>query len=495
MKIVPDFSAFKALARKGNLIPVYAEIIADTDTPVSAFMKIAQNSPTSFLFESVEGGERSARYSFLCGHASHTAACTFNSARIANERTKKQTFKETPYPLGELRAFLRQYKPVRVPGLPRFYGGAVGYMCYDTVRYYEDLPMRKKERLWETFAQFMITDTLLIFDHVQHKIIVVANVFADGNLKEKYEDAVTKIKKRVQELKRPVPMLSRARKKLSQKDTELQSNFSKREYMHVVEKAKEYIRAGDIFQMVPSQRFSRKVNIHPFMVYRALRAINPSPYLFYLRFHDLHIIGSSPELLVRLEDGLVETRPIAGTRHRGKTAEEDERLKKELLADEKEKAEHLMLVDLGRNDLGRVCETGSVNVTDFMIVEKYSHVMHIVSHVAGKIKKGKDGFDVLRACFPAGTVSGAPKIRAMEIIEELEPAQRGPYAGAVGYFGFSGNMDTAITIRTIVIKGNTAYVQAGGGVVADSVPEREYAETMNKAKAMFKALEIAEKEF
>lgn len=495
MDIFPDFALFKKLSRKGNLIPVYAEITADTDTPVSAFMKIAHSSPTSFLFESVEGGERSARYSFLSAHPSYTASCTRDKATIINTKTRKKETTNTIYPLGEVRKLLKQFHPVTLPGLPRFYGGAVGYMCYDSVRYFEKLPEKQKECLWDVYAQFMLTDTLLIFDHLRHKILIVANVFADGNLQEKYEEAVTKIKHNMRELRKNIPAHKFHAKKQTSCGTALLSNFTKKQYMEAVEKAKEYIRAGDIFQMVPSQRFSRKINAHPFSLYRALRAINPSPYLYYLRFHDMRIIGSSPELLVRLENGIVETRPIAGTRRRGKTEQEDEQLKKELLQDKKEKAEHLMLVDLGRNDLGRVCETGSVNVTEFMNVEKYSHVMHIVSHVTGKIKKGKDAFDVIRACFPAGTVSGAPKIRAMEIIEELEPTQRGPYAGAVGYFSFSGNMDTAITIRTIVIKGDTAYVQAGGGVVADSVPECEYMETINKAKAMFKALEVAEKEF
>lgn len=495
MKTVPDFSAFKALTRKGNLIPVYAEIMADTDTPVSAFMKIAHSSPESFLFESVEGGERSARYSFLSAHPSYIAACSQHSSEILNCRTKKTHVKKSCEPLGEVRKLLKQFHPVTLPGLPRFYGGAVGYMCYDTVRYFEKLPDIKKERLWNVSAQFMFTDTLLIFDHLRHKILIVANVHAEGNLRKKYDEAVEKIKHCMRELRKNIPPFRHYAGKLSRQETKLDSNFTRKQYMQAVEKAKEYIRAGDIFQVVPSQRFSRKTSAHPFSVYRALRAVNPSPYLYYLRFGNMHIIGSSPELLVRLENGMVETRPIAGTRRRGKSPEDDERLKQELLADKKERAEHLMLVDLGRNDLGRVCETGSVHVTEFMNVEKYSHVMHIVSHVAGKLKKGKDAFDVIRACFPAGTVSGAPKIRAMEIIEELEPAQRGPYAGAVGYFSFSGNMDTAITIRTIVMKGKQAYIQAGGGVVADSVPEHEYMETVNKAKAMVKALELAEKEF
>ncbi len=494
MTITPDFSTFKKLTSKGNLIPVYTEIMADTDTPVSAFMKIAHHSPASFLLESVEGGERSARYSFLCAHPSTIATCFKDSIKIYHCATKKNEQKNTREPLGEIRKFLKQFHPVTLPQLPRFYGGAVGYMCYDTVRYFEKLPEIKKEQLWNAAAQFMLTDTLLVFDHLRHKILIVANVHAEGNLRKKYADAVKSIHQHAASLKKNVPALRAASHKRAHNGKPV-SNFTKKEYMAAVEKAKEYIRAGDIFQVVPSQRFSRKVNAQPFSVYRALRAINPSPYLYYLRFNDMHIIGSSPELLVRLENGVVETRPIAGTRRRGKSPEEDEQLKQELLADKKERAEHLMLVDLGRNDLGRVCETGSVKVTEFMIVEKYSHVMHIVSHVAGKLKKGKDAFDVLKACFPAGTVSGAPKIRAMEIIEELEPAGRGPYAGAVGYFSFSGNMDTAITIRTIVMKGNTAYIQAGGGVVADSVPETEYQETMNKAKAMMKALELAEKEF
>ena len=383
------------------------------------------------------------------------------------------------------------YHPVLQDALLRFSGGAVGYLSYDLVRSFEKIPEQLRQDIDLYDCSFMITDVLLVFDNLKKKIKVIFNLFLDGQqtLEEAYQEAQEKIKSIIARLQRQNPP-SPVRSPFT--PSPLRSNFSKEDYMKVVERAKEYIRAGDIIQVVPSQRFSTEVHCEPFDIYRALRSINPSPYLFYLKMNDMILMGSSPEVMVRLEGNQIELRPIAGTRPRGKTPEEDLRMEKDLLADEKEKAEHIMLVDLGRNDVGRVSEIGSVRVTELMTVEKYSHVMHIVSNVQGELAPRKNAFDVFRATFPAGTVSGAPKIRAMEIIEELEPFRRGFYAGAVGYFSFPGNMDTCIAIRSILIKDGKAYVQAGGGVVADSDPEKEYEETLHKAQAIFKAIQLAE---
>jgi anthranilate synthase component 1 len=368
-------------------------------------------------------------------------------------------------------------------------------MGYDVVRYFEELPAREKKGLGLPDIFFMITDTLVIFDNLSHRIKVVSNAHVSGRSPDAaYQEATRKIDALVGKLKRPAS--SKLKVQSSRRRRSLQpltSNFTKSQYEQAVLKAKEYIKAGDIFQVVPSQRFQTKISIEPYEIYRALRLINPSPYMYFLRCGGATVVGASPEVMVRLEGGRIDLRPIAGTRRRGSSEEEDRALAEELLADPKERAEHIMLVDLGRNDVGRVSETGSVAVSELMVIERYSHVMHIVSNVRGSISKEKDAYDVIRACFPAGTVSGAPKIRAMQIIDELEPTKRGPYAGAVGYFGFSGNMDTCITIRTLVIKDKIAYIQAGGGVVADSDPAAEYQETVNKAKAMMRAVEMAEK--
>jgi anthranilate synthase component 1 len=380
------------------------------------------------------------------------------------------------------------------PNLPRFYGGAVGFMGYDTVRFFERLPDRQKKGMGLPDVLFMITDTLVIFDNVTHMIKVVSNAHVDGNsVTAAYREAAAKIDAIVKKLRGRVPgARGRQKRKRKGKSAQLKSNFTQPQYEQAVLKAKEFIKAGDIFQVVPSQRFERSISVEPYEIYRALRLINPSPYMYFLRCGDATIVGASPEVMVRLEGQRIDLRPIAGTRRRGATEDEDRSLAEELLADPKERAEHIMLVDLGRNDVGRVSAAGSVQVSELMVIERYSHVMHIVSNVRGTLENGRDSFDVIRACFPAGTVSGAPKIRAMEIIDELEPTRRGPYAGAVGYFGFSGSMDTCITIRTLVIKGKTAYIQAGGGVVADSDPAAEYQETVNKAKAMMRAVEMAE---
>ena len=489
--IHPTLEEFKQKAKQGNLIPVYRKILADMETPVSAFLKI-DDGKYSFLLESVEGGEKWARYSFL-GSRPEVVVRSFGRTVEVIRHGKKETRAFEHDPLEAVRDILAEYRPVPDPALPRFYGGGVGFMGYDVVRFFERLPDRKKPGLDTPDILFMITDTLVIFDTVTHRIKVVSNAHVNGgSVAAAYKEAAAKIDAIVKKLRRGVRGQGSGVRKRPKQKAKLTSNFTQPQYEQAVLKAKEYIKAGDIFQVVPSQRFERKVTAEPFEIYRALRLINPSPYMYFLRCGDTTVVGASPEVMVRLEEGRIDLRPIAGTRRRGATEEEDKALEQELLADPKERAEHIMLVDLGRNDVGRVSEMGSVQVSELMVIERYSHVMHIVSNVRGRIAPDHDAYDVVRACFPAGTVSGAPKIRAMEIIDELEPTRRGPYAGAVGYFGFSGNMDTCITIRTLVIKDKIAYIQAGGGVVADSVPALEYLETVNKARAMMRAVEMAE---
>ena len=482
---------FRALAAEGNLIPLYREILADYETPVSAFAKI-DHGPTAYLLESVAGGENWARYSFL-GSGSSAVIREEKGDLVLIRGKKNLRIQSRGNPLERLRELMEEYRPVTVPGLPRFVGGAVGYFSYDMVRTFEDLPALCKDSLGMPDFAFLLTDTLLIFDNVSQKIKVVANAYLEStkerDIRDAYRHATARIEKMIARLKRPVrqPRQRRRRKPIT-----FTSNMNKADFEKMVTRTKEYIRSGDIVQAVLSQRWETQIHTTPFQLYRALRVINPSPYMYYLRVAGAELVGSSPETLVRCEDGQISLRPIAGTRRRGQTPEEDQDLARQLLADEKERAEHVMLVDLGRNDVGRVAARGSVKVESLMQVERYSHVMHIVSQVTGQLEKGKSVYDVMRACFPAGTVSGAPKIRAMEIIEELEPTRRGPYAGAVGYFGFSGNMDMCINIRTVVIKGRQAYIQAGAGIVADSIPEHEYEETCNKARAMMKAIELAE---
>jgi anthranilate synthase component 1 len=489
----PSLDEFKQKAKKGNLIPVYREILADMETPVSAFQKI-DDGRNSFFLESMEGGEKWARYSFLGSRPSIIVKSFGRSVEIISDG-KRSTRSFERDPLEAIKNILSAYRPVPDASLPRFYGGAVGFMGYDIVRYFEDLPEREKAGLDTPDLFYMITDTLVIFDNITHMIKVVSNAHVKGTSAEAaYREATKKINALVRKLKQGKSSrvkVHRSRKRAQ--DHALTSNFTRLQYEQAVLKAKEYIKAGDIFQVVPSQRFETGINVEPYEIYRALRLINPSPYMYFLRCGDTTVVGASPEVMVRLEGDRIDLRPIAGTRRRGANEEEDQALASELIADPKERAEHIMLVDLGRNDVGRVSEPGSVQVSELMVIERYSHVMHIVSNVLGKLAKHRDAFDVVRACFPAGTVSGAPKIRAMEIIDELEPTRRGPYAGAVGYFGFSGNMDTCITIRTLVVKKGVAYIQAGGGVVADSDPAAEYQETVNKAKAMLRAVEMAEK--
>jgi anthranilate synthase component I len=491
-----SFDAFKRLASEGNLIPLYREILADFETPVSAFLKV-DHGPSAYLFESVEGGEKWARYSFL-GSGSPVllqedkgAIVMTNSSHVERFPISRQPG-ETP--LDRVQQIMARYRPVTVPELPRFVGGAVGYVNYDVVRYVEPIPAHGKDAADFPVIAFLITDTLLIFDNIAHTIKVVANAHVPsskaGDVRRAYTDAVSRIDRMIERLKRPLRRPPVARRRTPMTFT---SNMSRADFEKMVMRTKEYIRAGDIVQAVVSQRWETQIKTTPFEIYRALRLVNPSPYMYYLRIGRVELVGSSPETLVRCEEGRVSLRPIAGTRARGTTEQEDRLLERELQADEKERAEHVMLVDLGRNDIGRVAKKGTVVVDGLMKVERYSHVMHLVSQVNGWLDEEKSSFDVLQACFPAGTVSGAPKVRAMQIIEELEPTRRGPYAGAVGYFSFSGNMDMAINIRTVIIQGRRAYIQAGAGIVADSEPKREYDETCNKARAMMKAIELAER--
>lgn len=484
----PSKTEFKKLVKTYNVIPVYEEIIADMDTPVSAFEKLVPVN-CAFLLESIEGGERLGRYSFLGSDPFLTVSCHHGKVKIKGDIEK--TIKKTKDPLKELEKILAQYKLAPLPDLPPFCGGAVGYLGYDSVRYFEDIPCSGKDDLDLPEMVFMFTDTILIFDHLKHKIKVVANAHTNGDLDKIYEETISKINSLIAKLRQSFSSFP-LEEPAQPPELPLNSNISKRDFMASVNKAKQYIRDGDALQIVLSQRFQLDIKSDPFNIYRVLRTVNPSPYMYYLKFDDLELIGSSPEPLVKVEGEKVITRPIAGTRRRGKSPEEDEEMERELLSSPKEKAEHIMLVDLGRNDLGRVCEDGTVEVDDLIFVEKYSHVMHLVSQVSGTMKKDINAFDVLRAAFPAGTVSGAPKVRAMEIIDELEPTLRGPYAGVVGYFSYSGSLDTCITIRTIVVKGGKAYIQAGAGIVYDSIPEGEYKETVNKAKALLRAITAAE---
>lgn len=490
MSYYPQKKDFLKLAKSGNLIPVYREILADLDTPISAFNKI-DTGAYSFLLESVEGGERLARYSFLGSRPSVVFSSKGQEITVS-EAGRSRTYNAND-PIAELKKLMSAYRSVNVKGLPRFSGGLVGYAGYDMVRFMEKLPDSNPDDLGVPDSVFMLTDTLLIFDHVDHKIKVVSNVHIKGSPGKAYDEAVRKIDELIKKLKSGSPgEVPRAHKSVSAKAKSVTSNMSKREFEDMVRAAKVYIKKGDIIQVVLSQRLKTPVRSTPLQIYRALRSVNPSPYMYYLKLKGFDLVGSSPEIMVRCEDGRVEVRPIAGTRPRGTSDADDARLIKDLLRDPKERAEHIMLVDLGRNDIGRVCDYRTVKVSDLMTIEKYSHVMHIVTDVTGALKKGKDSFDVIRAAFPAGTVSGAPKVRAMEIIDELENVRRGTYAGCVGYFSFSGNLDCCITIRTVLVKDGKAYIQAGAGIVADSVPATEYQETMNKAGALFKAIGMAD---
>ncbi len=492
--LLPSRDEFVQKARLGNLIPVWREVLADMETPVSAFRKITQGRANSFLLESVEGGERLARYSFLGTDPLLVFRSKGETATITeNGQTETVALQPgTCDPLHILKSLLARYQYVPAPDLPRFVGGAVGMIGYDLVRFFEKLPTLAADDLGLDDCLFLFTDALLIFDHVKHKMLALCNahVAPGTNPNDAYDLAVDKINDLLARLSGPLPAQAALG---SAAPGEFAANRTEENYKAAVLKAKEYIAAGDTFQAQIGQRLSKTLHADPFDVYRALRSINPSPYMFYLDFGETKLVGASPEVLVSEQDKLVTIRPIAGSRHgRGATPQEDDAIAQDLLADAKERAEHIMLVDLARNDIGRIAEYGTVKVTELMVIEKYSHVMHIVSEVQGRLREGLDQFDVLRASFPAGTLTGAPKVRTMQIIEELEPTRRGHYGGGIGYFSFNGDMDSAITIRTALVKGDTIYVQAAGGVVADSVPEYEYRETLAKMRALTRAVEWAE---
>jgi anthranilate synthase component 1 len=479
------------LTERGNLVPVWRELPADLETPVSVYLKLRGEGP-AFLLESVDKGEQVGRYSFVGVGAS--GVLTAQDGRLSlRELGKTRQLTTLGNPLDGAREIMARYHPIAVPGLPRFFGGLVGYLGYETARFYDRMPVAERAGLGLPEAVFLLADTVVIFDHVKRRLLVVANAHLRDDPGIAHQEAVAKIEAVVSNLRVPLdrePIVSVTGNGSGGSWT---SNFRQPDFEEAVHRAKSYIASGDIFQGVLSQRLSRQTEAKPFTIYRALRMMNPSPYMFYLKLPgDLHLIGASPEMLVRLEDRRAELRPIAGTRPRSADPVRDEALAQELLADPKERAEHVMLVDLGRNDLGRVCRYGSVHVPEQMVVERYSHVMHIVSAVEGELRPELDAYDLMAAAFPAGTVSGAPKIRAMEIIAELEQERRGPYAGAVGYFGYSGTMDTCIAIRTIVMKDGVAHVQAGAGIVADSDPTREYHETLSKAQALLEAITVAE---
>lgn len=488
LSISPDRAGFKEMAKSGHLVPVFQEVLADLETPVSAFMKMEKGT-LGYLLESVVAEERIGRYSFLGTQPSWILKGKGRRAWLIEKDQEIEL--DGGDPLACLEKQMAKYKAVSHPDLPVFPGGAVGYIAYNAVRLFEDIPDSKPDDLDLPDLFFMFTDLVVIFDHVKHRMLVVCYVRPEGDLDQAYDEAVERIRDVVADFRKMRP-LRPDRPLPAGPAPAFRSNFDRPGFEDAVRRCKEYIKAGDIFQVVLSQRLESDLNADPFDVYRALRVVNPSPYMYYLHMGDLSIVGSSPEILVRVEGGQVSVRPIAGTRPRGRSVEEDRHLEKELLADEKELAEHIMLVDLGRNDVGRVCRFGTVRPRELKVIERYSHVMHIVSDVVGELSEGLTGYDALRAAFPAGTVSGAPKIRAMEIIEEMEPHQRGPYAGAIGYLSLSGNLDTCITIRTIIVRGGKAYVQAGAGIVADSDPAKEYEETLNKARALMKAIEMAE---
>lgn len=483
---------FNAYADQGfNRIPVAREVLADLDTPLSAYLKLAKG-PYSYLLESVQGGEKWGRYSFI-GMPADTVLKVRNMTVTIEKNGKQISSSEVEDPLAEVERFRQQFRVPHIQGLPRFTGGMVGYFGYDIIRYIEprlDTGL-KDDPLDCPDILLLVSDRVVVFDNISGKLFII--VQADPSLDNAYEKTITRLDELSEKLSRLEYETPGTGSMRDVDEDDFVSCFKKQDYKDCINRIKEYIREGDVMQAVLSQRLSIPFQSHPLNLYRALRTLNPSPYMYYLDFDDFHVVGTSPEILVRLEDDLVTVRPIAGTRPRGKDEMEDLELEKELLADPKELAEHLMLIDLGRNDIGRVCNTGTVEVTDQMVIERYSHVMHIVSNVVGRIKHGMTAIDVLRATFPAGTLTGAPKIRAMEIIDELEPIKRGIYGGAVGYMSWEGNMDTAIAIRTAIIKNKILHIQVGGGIVADSVPATEWDETMNKGRAIFSAVKMAEK--
>jgi anthranilate synthase component 1 len=484
----PSREEFVSLSQTEDLVPIYKELSADLETPVSAFMKLG-DTDYSYLLESVEQGQQVGRYSFIGIDHHGVVRCKDGQFEVENKEGELISSYQTTNPVAELEEVLAEYQAAEVEDLPMFYGGAVGYLGYDAIQYFEDVPQTNEDDLEVPELLFVLSDTILVFDHLHHNMKVVTNVKVGDDPQQDYQQGLEKIDRVIEKLETTVPSTNKPEQN---QDLVAQSNMTKDEFMSSINQIKDYIKAGDIFQTVFSQRLEVPVSTDSFSIYRELRRLNPSPYMYYLNLGEFELVGSSPELLVRAEGDDVETRPIAGTRKRGGTKEEDQALAQDLLADEKERAEHTMLVDLGRNDLGRVSKYGTVDVTELMEVEYYSHVMHLVSNVEGKLSSEDDIYSSLEACFPAGTVSGAPKIRAMEIIEQLEPTNRGPYAGSIGYFSYSGNLDSCITIRTILTKDNKAYVQAGAGIVADSDPESEYEETLNKASALLEAVRLAE---
>jgi anthranilate synthase component 1 len=490
--IQPPFKEFCRLAKQGNLIPVYQELLMDMETPLSFFRRLERDR-YAFLLESVEGSERWARFSFLGTRPYRIFKAHGN--RVELIENGKRTISLSPAPLKSLAELLAGWHPVTVPGLPPFSGGALGYVSYDAVVQLHEIANDKKDLLGMPEIFFIFVQTLIAFDNLKHTIKVIDNVQIDGktSLRQAYDDARIRIHKLIASLKQKPRGIEPRDLSPAAGTRKFRSNLTRRQFHKAVGRAKEYIRAGDIIQAVLCQRLETETATDPFEIYRALRVINPSPYMYYLELEDLRVIGSSPETMVRLSNDIIELRPIAGTRRRGATPEEERELEADLLADPKERAEHIMLVDLGRNDVGRVAKVGSVEVNELMAIERYSHVIHIVSNVRGKLAQDKSAFDLFASAFPAGTVSGAPKIRAMQIISELEPVKRSLYAGAIGYFGYNGNLDTCIVIRTIIMKGKKVFINAGAGIVADSDPEAEYQETLNKARAMLKAVELAER--
>ncbi len=489
----PTFTQFTRLAKQGNVIPVFKSMVADHLTPVSAYLRVAAKRSYSFLLESVEGGETLGRYTYLGVNPFLLVRCRGNRITIQRGRERRE---KTGNIFAVLRELASPYRPVAIPGLPPFAAGTVGYLSYDAVRQLEKLPTRAVDDLSLDDANLMYFSDLIALDHVQRRILIISNVLTQqgsGSLRAKYQEAARRIGRIQKMLARPARVPPLGGSPRGSHRATLRSNLTGPSYMRRVETAKDYIRAGDVFQVVLSQRLEVTLRVRPFDIYRALRIVNPSPYMYYLQMGDLQVVGSSPEMLVKITGRQVDYRPIAGTRPRGQTEEEDQKLGEELRADAKECAEHIMLVDLGRNDVGRVAEFGSVTPRELMKVERYSHVMHLVSRIQGRLRPEADSYAALAACFPAGTLSGAPKIRAMEIIDELEPTRRGLYGGAILYADFSGNLNSCIVIRTLLIKGEKAYLQVGAGIVADSVPEREHQECRNKAQALLKAIQLAEK--
>jgi len=495
----PNFDEFVALSERGNTIPVYRQLLADALTPVTAYDRLARPAGTApaghaFLLESVVGGERIGTHSYLAADPEATFVARRDKITIRRRDGAEEKLTSDD-PLAALSEMLAPYKPVHLRSLPRFTGGVVGYAAYDMVRYYENIGEGPADDRHLPDLAFGLYRTMVIFDHVSKTIKVVCNAHVTGDPGSAYEEATDAIERAIGRLRTGDGHAVGEITLEHLGDVKFESNFTRPQFERAVDACKRYIRAGDIFQVVPSQRLAVVTEAEPFDIYRALRVVNPSPFMFMLQMPEVTLVGSSPEILCRVEDGVVTNRPLAGTRPRGATEAEDKAMEADLLADEKERAEHIMLVDLARNDVGRVAEPDTIKLSDLMTIERYSHVMHIVSDVQGKLAEGKTAFDALRAALPVGTVSGAPKIRAMQIIDEFEPTRRGPYAGAVGYVDFSGNMDTCIALRTMVICGGKVYIQVGGGIVADSVPRREYEETINKAKASLKAIQVAEAGF